>query len=80
MIPVAIEALQVWLWLQFRLPPDVWFEAQRILSPAMPTPTNPQLAQGLAAILDSRTLPAVRLQLLEQLLLTIKNGGLNTTP
>lgn len=79
MLPIAIEALQVWRWLQWRLPPDVWMEAQRVLSPVQPSPGNPVVAQALATILNPATLATVRVQLLGQLLSIIANAGLGTT-
>lgn len=77
MVPVAVEALQVWKWLQWRLPPAVWMEAQQALHPDQPTPQNAQLAQGLATILNPATMLATRLQLLRDLLVLIKNAGLD---
>lgn len=69
----ALEADQIWDWIQWRLPADIWLEAQsRLRSPSPPTPADPLLAAMLAELQDPLTTRARRLQLLEQLLRIIK--------
>lgn len=71
----ALEAQQIWDWIQWRLPADIWLEAQQaIRDPSPPTPLDPQLAAGLAELLDPLTTRARQLQLLGQLLNIIKNN------
>jgi hypothetical protein len=71
-----LEALQVWDWIQFRLPPALWLEAQQVLrSNNPPTPSDPQIAAGLAELLLPGTTNARRLELLQQLLTIIKNNA-----
>lgn len=70
----ALQAKQIWDWLQWRLPADVWMEAQQVLHPTQPVPSDPVLVAGLAEILDPSTTRARRLQLLRQLLTIIKNN------
>lgn len=78
MLPIAVEALQVWRWLQWRLPADVWMEAQRVLAPVQPSPGNPIVSQALATILRPDTIPEVRVQMLGQMLDIIRTAGLST--
>lgn len=69
------EALIIWAWLQWRLPPQLWFDAQRaIAGETPPTVSTPALANGLAQILDPKTTNPQRLVLLQQLLQVIKDG------
>lgn len=71
----ALEARQIWDWIQWRLPADLWLEAQQILRDTNPpTPSDPALASGLAELLSAGTTRARKLQLLQQLLLLIKNN------
>jgi hypothetical protein len=70
----ALQAKQVWDWLQWRLPADVWMEAQQVLTPTRPTPSDPVLAAGLTEILAPETTQTRRIQLLQQLLTIIKNN------
>ncbi len=68
------EAIQIWEWIQWRLPPDLWLKAQQVLrEESPPTPQDPALAAGLTELLDSRTTDARKLQLVQQLLTIIKN-------
>jgi hypothetical protein len=72
----ALQAHQIWDWIQWRLPADLWLEAQQaIRSQSPPTPTDPVLAAGLAELLAPGTTRARRLQLLGQLLTIIKNNS-----
>ena len=69
------DAIRVWDWIQWRLPADLWMEAQQVLHDANPpTPTDPVLAAGLAELIAPGTTRARRLQLLQQLLTFIKNN------
>lgn len=69
------EARQLWDWIQWRLPPAVWLEAQQVLRDANPPPlTDPELVQGLATLLNPATTNAQKLTLIRQLLLIIKNN------
>jgi hypothetical protein len=69
------DAVLVWEWLQWRLPPQVWFDAQRALAgETPPTVTTPAIANGLATILDPKTTDPQRLLLLQQLLGIIREG------
>lgn len=72
-----LEALQVWLWLRWRLPPDLYMECQQALfeGPA-PAPTDPQIAAGFAELQDPETTRARKLQILRQLLTLLKNSGI----
>ena len=68
------EALQIWDWVQWRLSIDLWLEAQQYLrGSAAPTPTDPQLAQGLALLLNPGTPRSTKLSLIKQLLDIIKS-------
>lgn len=69
-----IEALQIWAWIAPRLPPDVWLACQDVLKdPTQPNPTDPDLAAGLAELLNPSTTNNRKLVLLRQLLNIIKN-------
>lgn len=69
-----MEALSIWDWIQWRLPPEVWLEAQDVLHNAtMPSPTDPQLAAGFAELINPATTNARKLILLRQLLNIIKD-------
>lgn len=70
--PLAVnllEALQIWDWVQWQLPPDLWLECQsRLRSPTPPTPSDPLLAALLNELQNPQTTRQRRLQLLEMLL------------
>lgn len=69
-----LEAAQIWDWIQWRLTPDLWLEAQQSIRDAnAPTPSDPALASGLAELLNPLTLRSRKLVLLQQLLNIIKN-------
>lgn len=71
----VIEAKGIWDWIQWKLPPEVWLEAQDVLhNQTRPAPTDPQLAAGLAELLDPSTTIARRKTLIRQLLLVIRDG------
>jgi hypothetical protein len=71
----ALEAKQLWNWIQPRLPPAVWLECQQILTDPTPPPlTDPELVQGLATLLDPATTNPQRVALLRQLLTIIRNA------
>jgi hypothetical protein len=71
----VIEAKGIWDWIQWKLPPEVWLEAQDVLhSQTQPNPTDPQLASGLAELLNPATTTARRKTLIRQLLLIIRDG------
>ncbi len=70
----ALQAKQIWDWIQWRLPADVWMEAQQTLHPTQPVPSDPTLAAGLAELVNPSTTRARRIQLLQQLLTIIKNN------
>jgi len=72
-----LEAVQVWQWLRWRLPPDLYMEAQQALEGEAPQPQDPQIAAGFAELRDPATSRARRLQLLRQLLRTIKDARLD---
>lgn len=68
------EARQIWNWLQWRIPIDLWMEAQRILYDEDPsTPRDPELVAGLAELQNPATTRARKLVLLRQLLTIVKN-------
>ncbi|RPH70245.1 hypothetical protein EHM76_06685 [bacterium] len=70
-----MEAMSIWDWIQWRLPPEVWLAAQDVLhGTAMPTPTDPQLAAGLAELVNPTTTNTRKLTLIRQLLNILKNG------
>lgn len=63
------EAMQIWDWVQWRLPPDLWLECQgKLRSPSPPVPTDPLLAALFEELLSTQTTRQRRLQLLELLL------------
>lgn len=69
------EAQQIWNWIQWRLPPSEWMEAQQVLHPGPPPVTDPILSAGLAEIQAPGTTRARRIELLGDLLLYIRNFG-----
>lgn len=70
------EALRVWAWLEFQLPPELWHEAQAQLINTQNPPDvqTPALQVGLQQILDPKTTNQQKLLLLRQLLQIIKDG------
>ncbi len=69
-----IEALQIWVWIAPRLPPDIWLACQDVLKdPTQPSPTDPDLAAGFAELLAPGTTNNRKLVLLRQLLTIIRN-------
>lgn len=68
------EALLIWTWIQWKLPPQLWFDAQEQLAGAQPTITTPALASGLQQLLNPATTTQQRLLLLRDLLQIIKDG------
>lgn len=68
-----LEAKLIWEWIQWRLPADVWLEAQQVLAGNQPTVTDPVLSAGLTELLAAGTTRARKLQLLRQLLNIIKD-------
>lgn len=69
------EAQQIWAWIQWRLPPSEWMEAQQVLTGPQPTPTDPTLSAGLTELLNPLTLRVRRIELLGDLLRYIRNFG-----
>lgn len=68
-----IQALILWDWIQWRLPPSIWLEAQQVLRGDDPPPiTDPTLVQGLNQLLDPQTTNPQKLQLVRDLLLFIR--------
>ena len=68
------EALQVWNWIQFQLPPAIWFQAQaQVIGPA-PTPQEPNIAAHLANLQSPATPTPQVLAILADLLTIIKAG------
>jgi len=70
-----LEAWQIWDWLQWRLSPAQWLEAQQVIHGPQPTPTDPVLAAGLTEILNPATTNARRLELVQDLLRVLAQGG-----
>jgi hypothetical protein len=69
-----LEAVQIWDWIQWRLPADLWLEAQQSIRDASPPVVqDPALVSGLAELQNAGTTRARKLQLLGQLLTIIKN-------
>lgn len=69
-----LDAVQVWEWIKWRLPPSLYMEAQQVLFRGpQPTPTDPVVAAGFAEVLNPATTNARRLELLQQLLVFIRD-------
>lgn len=68
------DARRAWEWLQWRLPPQVWFDLQKNLAGPQPNFSDPVIAAGFAEIIDPRTTQQRQEELLTQLLQILKDG------
>jgi hypothetical protein len=75
------EALIIWDWVKYRLPPNLFLEAlQELHSGPVPVIQDPQLAAGLAQLTNPQTPNTTRLSLLRQLVTIIRDSGLEAKP
>ena len=76
-----LEAKQLWDWVQWRLPADLWLEAQQILrDSATPNPTTAPVIQVRDVLVNPASTRQQKLNALNNLLLAIRNGSMEDSP